>query len=147
MGLYFFLSLTVLTFSSISSPEGAISSTSASSQRSPTMSCIAWSLIDKPVSSSNISCALLYGSSVATLAPAFYMSHCFTVSDKIRASFERWKPFCSSHSRNRSVSTLFPPIIVSTVLSCISRRLSTIPQFGRTIVSRFSSSENSSTMI
>jgi len=122
MGLHFFLSLTVLTFSSISSAEGAISSTSASSQRSPTMSCIAWSLIDKPVSSSNISCALLYGSSVATLAPAFFSTCLTALRCRIRSGHRRegGNLFCSSHSRNRSVSTLFPPIIVSTVLSCVS---------------------------
>ena len=89
MGLYFFLSLTVLTFSSISSAEGAISSTSASSQRSPTMSCIAWSLIDKPVSSSNISCALLYGSSVATLAPAFFSTCLTALRCRIRSGHRR----------------------------------------------------------
>jgi len=124
MGLCFFLSPTVLTFSSISSAEGAISSTSASSQRSPTMSCIAWSLIDKPVSSSNISCALLYGSSVATLAPTFFSTCLTALRCRIRLGHRREGgnlfAVLTSHSRNRSVSTLFPPIIVSTVLSCVS---------------------------
>jgi len=85
MGLHFFPLPTVLTFSSISSAEGAISSTSTSSQRLPMMSCIAWSLIDKPVSFSNISVPYCMGpfhmsltrfNIISTISPAFLSQVC-----------------------------------------------------------------------